>query len=95
MQVYTKNIKFVVNPRGDKETKCFLRVSKKVGNAVARNRIKRLLRMCFIENVNSLPKGNEYIICCGKSVDANKSQIEQDFASFLRKMQKEQYVGEL
>ncbi len=48
--------------------------SKKIGNAVHRNRAKRLLRAHFIENINLLSKGSYVLVA--KPTLLNKSFLE-------------------
>ena len=62
-------------------------VSKKHGNAVKRNFIKRRLRAIFIKNVKMLPKGYTFEII-PKEIIKNFDflSIEQDFLKVIKKL---------
>lgn len=57
-------------------------VSKKVGKAVVRNRVKRLLKEACRKNLDCFPDGRDYIIIAKKEV------LEEDFHSLTQKILK-------
>jgi ribonuclease P protein component len=65
------NRQFVVYSLEKEEQDFFrigLSVSKKLGNAVTRNRIKRYVRQSVMEMQDQLLKGNDYVIIARKPV---------------------------
>ncbi|MFO8163530.1 MAG: ribonuclease P protein component [Thermodesulfobacteriota bacterium] len=59
---YTKNFAIIINDNGRDITRLGIIVSKRVGNSVKRNRIKRLIRESFRLNKKKIPKGYDVII---------------------------------
>lgn len=63
-----------------------LAVSKKLGNAVVRNKIKRQLRMLIDENKNKFSIKQNYIIIVKKSINEAKfADMRADLAQALEK----------
>lgn len=64
---------YMLDQPEEKEFRLGLSVSKKVGKAVVRNRIKRLIRQVFLEEKDHIAKGKDYIII------ARKPAAEMDY----------------
>jgi ribonuclease P protein component len=54
-------------------------VGKGYGNAVARNRLKRLLKEVFRQNQNRIPGSLDYVIIISSKFKLDEAQNEQDF----------------
>lgn len=68
-----------------KEYKVGFVASKKVGNAVARNRAKRLLRAHFIERSDLLVEGS-YVLVAKPSI--NNTEYKQTSKAYLQALKK-------
>ncbi len=64
---HTGHFIIVVLERSNSLTRLGLTVSRKVGGAVQRNRVKRLIREFFRIHLNSLPKGIDISIIAKKN----------------------------
>ncbi len=60
---------------GDPAPRLGVSVGRKVGGAVDRNRVKRLLREAFWENAGTLPRGHDFVIVARP--DAGRLAAEQ------------------
>lgn len=73
-------------PNKIEETRLGISVSKKVGNAVTRNRIKRLIKEAFRHNVNLEKNYDIIIIARVRSNTASYDRIEKSVNFLLNKI---------
>lgn len=62
-----------------------LSVSKKIGNAVTRNRIKRYIRQAFLELKEQIHSGNDYVIIARKpAADMDFHEVKKSITHVLK-----------
>jgi ribonuclease P protein component len=70
----------------EKELRIGLSVSKKIGNAVTRNRIKRLIRQVFLEEKHRIVSGKEFIIIARKpAAEMDYHEVKSSLNHLFRK----------
>ncbi|OPX88302.1 MAG: Ribonuclease P protein component [Pelotomaculum sp. PtaB.Bin104] len=61
-------------------------VSKKVGNAVVRNRVRRIFKEVCRLNLEKFPKGYDYILLARKNISSRKYiQVEESLLKLFNK----------
>ena len=83
---YTKNFLVILKQNRRDITRLGMTVSKRVGKAVQRNRMKRLIREFFRLNKQEIPKGYDILIIASKENDAlNISKVKEELGDLLLK----------
>ncbi|MGE8204775.1 ribonuclease P protein component [Heyndrickxia sp. NPDC080065] len=76
---------YVLKKRDQENFRIGLSVSKKIGNAVKRNEIKRYLRQCFTELKENIDKGNDYVIIARKpAAEMNFHEVKSSLQHVLK-----------
>lgn len=76
---------FVLFFKKNDECKVGFVASKKIGNAVYRNRAKRLLRAHFIENIDLLSQGSYVLVAKPALIEENYSVTRKAYLHALKK----------
>ena len=85
-RVHSNNFIVVMSPNPSGEKRLGVAVSKKVGNAAKRNRIKRLIKEFFRLNKDGLPDSKDMVVIAKKDVSSLKYQgVYLELADLLRK----------
>ncbi|MCM2676453.1 ribonuclease P protein component [Alkalicoccobacillus plakortidis] len=77
---------YVLKKEGQEQFRLGLSVSKKVGNAVVRNRIKRLIRTVFQEKQDVLHSHCDYVVIARKpTADMDYYEFQSSLAHVMKK----------
>lgn len=77
---------YMLNQPEEKEFRLGLSVSKKIGNAVTRNRVKRLVRQVFLEEKDSLKTGMDFIVIARKPAsEMDYHEVKSSLLHLFRK----------
>jgi ribonuclease P protein component len=83
---YTDNFVLIIHNNGRDITRLGTIVSKKVGNSIKRNRIKRLIREYFRLNKKKIPKGHDIIIVAQtKNNNLDFFKVQEELNNLLLK----------
>lgn len=80
--IASKYIVIYVKNNGRSYNRIGITASKKIGNAVCRNRCKRLIRQAYRESEINLPVGIDIVIVARKALCGVKSQV---LCAYMRK----------
>ena len=77
---------YILQKPEEREFRIGLSVSKKIGNAVTRNKVKRLIRQVFSEEKHRIASGKEFIIIARKpAADMNYHEVKGSLNHLFRK----------
>ncbi|HEY7913234.1 MAG TPA: ribonuclease P protein component, partial [Blastocatellia bacterium] len=83
-KVHTRFFTAFILPNSGEGPRLGITATRKIGNAVERNRARRLLREAFRKNKWLAPRGVDIVINVKRSlVEAALSDLEDDFINFL------------
>lgn len=83
------NKNYIIYIMKNSEAKNFrvaMSVSKKIGNAVVRNRQKRLIRQVFISNKDKINLYEIFVIARSNVVNLTYNEVEQNILYLLKKL---------
>lgn len=76
---------YVLKKESQQNFRIGLSVSKKIGNAVKRNEIKRYIRQSFLELETYIDKGNDYVIIARKpAAEMNFHEVKKSLQHVLK-----------
>jgi ribonuclease P protein component len=83
------NKNYIIYIKENSEAKHFrlaMSVSKKVGNAVVRNRGKRLIRQVFTENKNEILAYDIFVIAKNNSINLTYEEVQKEICNLLKRL---------
>lgn len=84
---YSNHFTVIINPNILNKRRLGITVSKRVGNAVIRNRIKRLVREFFRHSKMYFPDSCDFIFIAGKGAsEINNHSLNQEFKTLQLKI---------
>lgn len=87
---YAADDTLVINARcnGSKVTRLGLSIGRKVGNAIVRNRWKRIIRECFRLNQKTIPPGLDIVVRPRKGAKPEFSRVKQSLIGLTKRLEK-------
>ena len=86
-RLHTKNFTLITKQNGQGVTRLGVTVSKKTGNAVERNRVKRRVREFFRLNKTDFPQGYDIVIVAKKDASyLDFWKIKEELGTAFRKL---------
>lgn len=79
-RIHTAHFLIVIRPNASSNTRLGITVTKKVGSAVHRNRIKRVVREVFRRNRGLFPVGHDVVLI------AKRDAVDVDYESLLAEL---------
>lgn len=87
-RVHTSHFLIILLPRPDQGQKLGITVTKKVGTAVQRNRVKRLVREVFRRHRDRFPRGADLVVIAKRGAPAlRQADVEGELLRAERAMQ--------
>ena len=83
------NKNYIIYIKENSEAKHFrlaMSVSKKVGNAVVRNRGKRLIKQVFAENKNEILAYDIFVIAKNNSINLTYEEVQKEICNLLKRL---------
>jgi ribonuclease P protein component len=90
-RVSTKNFVLIIShgPAPDSPSRLGITASKRVGNAVRRNRLKRLVRAAFRARDGWLPVGHDLVVICKRGApDLTSDTVVQEWNGAAKRLKK-------
>ncbi|MGD8608057.1 MAG: ribonuclease P protein component [Myxococcales bacterium] len=86
-RIHTEHFLIVLQPNASSNTRLGITVTKKVGSAVQRNRIKRVVREVFRRNRALFPPGHDVVLIAKRNaVDLGYESLREELRGAARKL---------
>ena len=89
-RIHTEHLLLFIRPNGLEHCRIGITVSKKVGNATTRNRIRRRLREVFRQNKDWFPPGHDVVLVAKRvAADASYHDLWAELSRSRRRLSRE------